>query len=199
MMPTQLSAVGLAASVTLVVGLLGVLLVVALTRRSVGRAAVAAPVVVVLAVAAGVYASARAMFLQPEDSTTVLLVLLAAVPVAAVLGGLIARRVIQSDRAATAQRMDSELQTQGRGRPARARRVGVARPAYAAGRHLGHQRGCGGRGGDGCTCGHASGPRLGSPDGRPRRHPLGTLAPAGRRARPGDGARLTWGTWSPRR
>ena len=110
MMPTQLSAVGLAASVTLVVGLFGVLLVVALTRRSVGRAAVAAPVVVVLAVAAGVYASARAMFLQPEDSTTVLLVLLAAVPVAAVLGGLIARRVIQSDRAATAQRMDSELQ-----------------------------------------------------------------------------------------
>src|SRR4051794_34992378 len=110
-MPTQLSAVGLAASVTLVAGLLGVLLVIALTRRSVGRAAVAAPVVVVLAVAAGVYASARAMFLQPEDSTTVLLVLLAAVPVAAMLGGLIARRVIQSDRAATAQRMDSELQT----------------------------------------------------------------------------------------
>ena len=98
-------------AVTLVVGLLGVLLVVALTRRSVGRAAVAAPVVVVLAVAAGVYASARAMFLQPEDSTTVLLVLLAAVPVAAVLGGLVARRVIESDRAATAQRMASELQT----------------------------------------------------------------------------------------
>ncbi|HET9022002.1 MAG TPA: HAMP domain-containing sensor histidine kinase [Ornithinibacter sp.] len=107
-MPAQLSAVGLAAAVTLVVGLLGVAVVVGLARRSVGRAAVAAPVVVVVAVAAGVYASSRAMFLQPEDSTTVLLVLLAAVPVAAVLGGLVARRVIAADRAATADRMARE-------------------------------------------------------------------------------------------
>jgi signal transduction histidine kinase len=107
-MPDQLSAVGLAAAVTLLVGLLGVAVVVWLARRSVGTAAVAAPVVVVLAVAAGVYASSRAMFLQPEDSTTVLLVLLAAVPVAAVLGGLVARRIIAADRAATADRMARE-------------------------------------------------------------------------------------------
>jgi signal transduction histidine kinase len=108
---TQVSAVSLAAAVTLVVGLLGVLLVVTLSRRSVGRAAVAAPVVVVIAVAAGVYASARAMFLQPEDSATVLLVLLAAVPVAAVLGALVARRVIEADRSARADRMARELET----------------------------------------------------------------------------------------
>jgi signal transduction histidine kinase len=107
-MPTQVSAVGLAAAVTLVVGLMGVVVVVAIARRSVGRAAVAAPVVVVIAVAAGVYASSRAMFLQPEDSRTVLLVLLAAVPVAAVLGGLVARRVIAADRAATADRVARE-------------------------------------------------------------------------------------------
>ena len=107
-MPDQLSAVGLAAAVTLLVGLLGVAVVVWLARRSVGTAAVAAPVVVVLAVAAGVYASSRAMFLRPEDSTTVLLVLLAAVPVAAVLGGLVARRIIAADRAATADRMARE-------------------------------------------------------------------------------------------
>jgi signal transduction histidine kinase len=109
-MPTQVSAVALAAGVTLVVGLLGVLVVVALARRSVGSAAVAAPVVVVIAVAAGVYASARAMFLQPEDSTTVLLILVAAVPIAAVLGGLVARRVIGADRAATADRMAREVE-----------------------------------------------------------------------------------------
>jgi signal transduction histidine kinase len=109
-MSTQVSAVALAAGVTLAVGLLGVLVVVALARRSVGSAAVAAPVVVVLAVAAGVYASARAMFLQPEDSTTVLLILVAAVPIAAVLGGLVARRVIEADRAATADRMARELE-----------------------------------------------------------------------------------------
>src|SRR5215203_3103814 len=83
LMPTPVSAVALAAAVTLVVGLLGVVAVVALSRRSVGRAAVAAPVVVVIAVAAGVYASSRAMFLEAEDSRNVLLVLLAAVPVAA--------------------------------------------------------------------------------------------------------------------
>jgi len=107
-MPAELSAVGLAAAVTLLVGLAGVAVVVALARRSVGRAAVAAPVVVVIAVAAGVYASSRAMFLQPEDSRTVLLVLLAAVPVAAVLGGLVARQVIGADRAMTAARMDRD-------------------------------------------------------------------------------------------
>jgi signal transduction histidine kinase len=107
-MPAQLSAVGLAAAVTLLVGLLGVAVVVWLARRSVGTAAVAAPVVVVVAVAAGVYASSRAMFLQPKDSTTVLLVLLAAVPVAAVLGGLVARRIIAADRAATAVAMARE-------------------------------------------------------------------------------------------
>jgi len=107
-MPGHLSAVGLSAAVALAVGLLGVALVVRLARRSLGAAAVAAPVVVVIAVAAGVYASSRAMFLQPEDSTTVLLVLLAAVPVAAVLGGLVARRVIAADRAATADAMARE-------------------------------------------------------------------------------------------
>lgn len=107
-MTAHLSAVGLSAAVALVVGLVGVGVVVALARRSLGTAAVAAPVVVVVAVAAGVYASSRAMFLRPEDSTTVLLVLLAAVPIAGVLGGLVARRVIAADRAATADRMARE-------------------------------------------------------------------------------------------
>ncbi len=110
-MPAHLQAVGLAAAVALAVGLLGVALVVGLARRSVGTAAVAAPVVVVLAVAAGVYASSRAMFLQPADSETVLLVLLASVPIAAVLGALVARRVIAADRTAAAERMAREQQT----------------------------------------------------------------------------------------
>ena len=108
MSTAQFSAVGLSAAVALAVGLVGVAVVVALTRRSLGTAAVAAPVVVVIAVAAGVYASSRAMFLRPEDSTTVLLVLLAAVPVAAGLGGLVARRVIAADRVATAERVQRE-------------------------------------------------------------------------------------------
>jgi signal transduction histidine kinase len=65
----------------------------ALARRSPARASVVAPLVVVLCVAAGVYASARAMFLAQSDSATMLLVLLAAVPISVVVGAVIARRV----------------------------------------------------------------------------------------------------------
>ena len=110
-MSSQAQAVGLSAAVALAVGLLGVALVVLVSRRSVGTAAVAAPVVVVLAVAAGVYASSRAMFLLPADSQTVLLVLLASVPIAGVLGALVARRVIAADRASAAERMAREQES----------------------------------------------------------------------------------------
>ena len=110
-MSPQAQAVGLSAAVALAVGLLGVALVVLVSRRSVGTAAVAAPVVVVLAVAAGVYASSRAMFLLPADSQTVLLVLLASVPIAGVLGALVARRVIAADRASAAERMAREQES----------------------------------------------------------------------------------------
>ncbi len=107
-MTLHLQAVGLSAAVALAVGLLGVGLVMWLSRRSVSTAAIASPVVVVLAVGAGVYASSRAMFLQRADSDTVLLVLLAAVPVAAVLGALVGRRVMAADRRAAAERMARE-------------------------------------------------------------------------------------------
>jgi signal transduction histidine kinase len=89
----QAQAVLLSAGVAAAVGVVGALLLVWLARRSPARAAVAAPLVVVLSVAAGVYASARAMVLSDRDSTTVLLVLLAAVPVAVVVGVVTARRV----------------------------------------------------------------------------------------------------------
>ena len=93
MTEVQTQAVLLSAGVAAAVGVIGAIMLVWLARRSPARAAVAAPLVVVLSVAAGVYASARAMVVSDRDSTTVLLVLLAAVPVAVVVGVVTARRV----------------------------------------------------------------------------------------------------------
>ena len=92
-------AVVLAAGITAAVGALGAVAVLALARRSPARAAVLAPLVVVLSVGAGTYASARAMFLAEDDSATVLLVLLASLPVAVLLGVVTARRVQSLTRA----------------------------------------------------------------------------------------------------
>lgn len=100
-MGPELQAVALSAGVATVVGLVGAGLVVLIARRSSAAGAVAAPLVLVLSVAAGVYASARAMFLSDQDSRTVLLVLLATVPVAVAIGWAIAHRIRMLDRAAT--------------------------------------------------------------------------------------------------
>jgi signal transduction histidine kinase len=93
MMGGQLSAAGLAALVAAVVGAAGAAVVLGVARRSVVGAAVAAPLVVVLSLAAGVYASARAMLLGAEDSRTILLVISAALPVAVLTGLVLARRL----------------------------------------------------------------------------------------------------------
>jgi signal transduction histidine kinase len=96
-MTAELQAVALSAGVATLVGGAGALLVLLLTRRPsvrvAARAALAAPLVVVLAVAAGIYASARAMLLSEHDSRLVLLGLVAAFPVALATGWIIARHV----------------------------------------------------------------------------------------------------------
>lgn len=99
-MEAELAAVALAAGVAGAVAALGAWLVVAGARRSVSVAAAAAPLVVVLSLAAGVWASSRAMFLAESDAATMLLVLLAAVPIAALVGVLIARRIHSAERRA---------------------------------------------------------------------------------------------------
>lgn len=101
-MGPELRAVALAATIAAVVAALGAGAVAVLARRSPARAAAAAPIVVVLSLAAGVWASSRAMFLTAADSATMLLVLLAAVPIAALFGVLIARRIHDSERQAAA-------------------------------------------------------------------------------------------------
>jgi signal transduction histidine kinase len=110
----QVQAVLLSAGVAAGVGLVGAFVVDRLARRSPARAAVVAPLVVVLCVAAGVYASGRAMFLAESDSATMLLVLLASVPIAVVVGAVIARRVQSLARArlreAAAREKDREVE-----------------------------------------------------------------------------------------
>ncbi|WP_404386484.1 HAMP domain-containing histidine kinase [Knoellia locipacati] len=102
----SLDAVGLAAGVTFVLGIVGAAVVLAAARRRVVVAAAGAPLVVVLSLAAGVWASSRAMFLDPGDSTTMLLVLAAAVPVALGVGLVIAVRVHSLNRAAARSEME---------------------------------------------------------------------------------------------
>ncbi len=93
---TVLIAVGSAAGV----GAVGALGVWALARRSIRSALVAAPLVVVGSVAAGVLVSSRAMFISDHDSSIVLLVVAAVAPVALVYGLVLASRVHRLDRAA---------------------------------------------------------------------------------------------------
>jgi signal transduction histidine kinase len=99
-MGPEFRAVALSAGVAAVVAGLGAWIVVLLARRSPPVAAALAPVVVVLSLAAGIWASSRAMFLSEADSATMLLVLLAAVPIAAGVGVLIAVRIHRAERLA---------------------------------------------------------------------------------------------------
>lgn len=109
-MGAELQAVVVSAGVATLTGVIGAGLVLLLTRRPSVRAAVwaavAAPVVVVLSVAAGIYASAKAMLLSEHDSRLVLLGLLATVPVALATGWVIARHVQRLGRAMAAVEAD---------------------------------------------------------------------------------------------
>lgn len=99
-MGPELRAVALSAGVAAAVAALGAWIVVLVARRSPPVAAALAPVVVVGSLAAGIWASSRAMFLSESDSATMLLVLLAAVPIAAGVGVLIAVRIHRAERVA---------------------------------------------------------------------------------------------------
>jgi len=113
-MAHELSAVLLSAGSAAIVGALGFVAIVLLARRSLWWAAVVAPLVVVLSVAAGVIVSGRAMQLSAADSLQVLVILGAATPVAVAFGVLIARRVHELDRRAAehsaARQRDAQIE-----------------------------------------------------------------------------------------
>jgi signal transduction histidine kinase len=114
----DLEGVVLSVSVAAVVGAVGAVALFALARRRVALAATLAPLVVVGSVAAGVYASARAMFLSDTDSTTVLLLLLATVPVALAVGLVLTARIrtVTTEAAAekAARERDREIEVRRR-------------------------------------------------------------------------------------
>jgi signal transduction histidine kinase len=102
----------LAAVAAVVVGVLGAIAVHALASRSLAAAAVVAPVVVILSVAAGVVVTARAMFINEHDQVVVLVVTLTSLPIAAVFGWLIARRVQDLMRRSASEAAERERDRQ---------------------------------------------------------------------------------------
>jgi signal transduction histidine kinase len=98
-----------AALAAAVVGLLGVALVSVVARRSPPLAAALTPVVVVLAVGAGIVSGARSMALEGGNLTVVWTVLLATVPIALVVGVLLARRTMELQARAEQEAMAREM------------------------------------------------------------------------------------------
>jgi signal transduction histidine kinase len=100
------------------VGLLGALVVTAVARRSPALAALLTPVTVVLAVAAGTLAGARSMALEGTNLTVIWSVLLATVPVALVVGVMLARSTTtlqrDAEHEAMARQRDAEVEARRR-------------------------------------------------------------------------------------
>jgi signal transduction histidine kinase len=102
----------LAALAAVAVGTVGALVVRALAARSLVAAAVLAPVVVILSVAVGVVVTAHAMFINAHDQAVVLVVTAISLPIAAVFGWLIARRVQELMRASAEEAAERERDRQ---------------------------------------------------------------------------------------
>lgn len=96
-----MNPVALSAVVAAVVGLLGTTVVLGIARRAVRAAAVAAPIVVVVSMAAGVAVSVQTMAISDAATSTIVLVLGATVPEAVVVGFVLAWQLGVRDRAAT--------------------------------------------------------------------------------------------------
>ncbi|CAN5445532.1 HAMP domain-containing sensor histidine kinase [soil metagenome] len=99
-MRPEIEAVALAAGTAGTVGVVGAVATLVLARRSVAAATAMGPVVVVASMAAGIWVTARAMFLSSEDLELVAWVLAACVPVALVCGLFSYRAVRRVDAAA---------------------------------------------------------------------------------------------------
>ncbi len=174
----------LAGAAALVVGLVGVVAVRALAGRSLVAAAIVAPLVGVLTVVAGIAVTSRAMFINDHDRSVVLIVTATALPIAALFGWLIARRVqglarVAADQVAARER-DREVEAN--------RRELVAWVSHdlrtpLAG-HPGDGGGPRGRPRAGRRLLPGADPVRGRPDGRDGRRPAGPLPAPLRHAAP---------------
>ena len=107
-MRPEAEAVLIAAGTAAATGLVGWGVVTVIGRRSSGAAAVVAPLVPVLAVAAALFVSARTMLVAEEDLTILTWIVVAAVPFALLFGVLSARRMREQTRAAAAAEAELE-------------------------------------------------------------------------------------------
>lgn len=117
-MSVPVDALLLSAAVAAAVGVVGAVIILAIARVRVAAAAIAAPLVVVLSVTAGVQVGAASMLLSSADLTGILLVLLATVPAALAVGIVIAARiqsVLRNAERAAAQ-ADAERRVEGQRR-----------------------------------------------------------------------------------
>lgn len=117
-MTVPVDAVLVSAAAAAVVGIVGAIVVLAIARVRVVAAAIAAPLVVVLSVTAGVVAGAGSMLLSQDELSGILLVLLATVPAALIVGVLVAARIQaisrDAERAATAAETERRVEGQRR-------------------------------------------------------------------------------------
>ena len=107
-MGPEVGAVLICVLVTAGVGLLGSVGLSLVGRSRADVAALGAPLVVVAALAAGVGTASGAMLIAEEDQHTLVVVLLAGMPVAVVVGLLLARRVRRLEQASARERADRE-------------------------------------------------------------------------------------------
>lgn len=94
----ELEALALAGGMAAVVGIVGAFLTIRLAQRSVAWATLIAPLVVVASLAAGIWVTARAMFLSPHDLALVAWLLVASIPIALACGFVVSRAVRKIDR-----------------------------------------------------------------------------------------------------
>ena len=107
-MGPETSAVLLSAAVTAVVALAGALVLSRVARNRPSVAALGAPILLVVALAAGVAAASRSMLIGEDDYRTLLFVLLAGAPMAVVVGLALARRIGRLEHDAALERADRD-------------------------------------------------------------------------------------------
>lgn len=101
-MRSELEAVLIAAGTATATGVIGLVAVAAVGRRSPRTATIIAPVVPVVAVAVAVLVSGQAMFISTRDLALIAWILVAAIPLAIIFGFLAARRIDELTRSAAA-------------------------------------------------------------------------------------------------
>jgi len=107
-MRSEVEVVLIASGTATVTGLIGLGAIAWMSKRSPRAAALTAPLVPVIAVAAALVVSGRAMFISPRDLTLLAWIVAAAFPLAVVFGVIAARRLDEQTRVAASAAAELE-------------------------------------------------------------------------------------------